>query len=260
MAIGSGPFGFFRREKPLALVPFAEAKPRSFGGLLCDGVVVLNPGSFAALLEVQARLQAERPDMRVLLTLNDRAQAEYTSGHAVDTHDLDVVAGEAFSDRPPEFAVRLANLRAKAEGVGMPRGVLDWETSGDDNDPVTINRDPEAALRIDREKDSLAQFVPVNEAADALAAMPNGYFASDLDPMQSLALARHLEAEYGLGLFGIGASVLGFRRAAVMDGAVAVRLARDVADFYAGAPSGAVEALAALLAGRDWLLLRYTES
>jgi hypothetical protein len=139
------------------------------------------------------------------------------------------------------------------------KGLLDWETSGDANDLITVNRDPEAALRIAQEA-VLFQFVPVTTAAGAIAAFPNGYFSSDLDPMQNYAFARHLEAEYGLQLFGIGSRFLGFRSDEALGSDTALHLAKDLTAFYAGAPENATAALADLMSGRDWLLIRYTES
>jgi hypothetical protein len=268
--------GWGGTNRTLTLVPFAEAMPRTFNPLLCDGVTAHNLGSFAALLALHARLQAEHPKVRVLATLDDLGQACYTSGHATDAIELDDVAGhdlsglgDLFEDgehrgylsTPAEFPIRLANLRARAGGIDLDRvkGVLDWETSGDANDLITVNCDPEAALRIAQEA-VLFQFVPVTIAADAIAAFPNGYFSSDLDPMQNYAFARHLEAEYGLQLFGIGSRFLGFRRDEALGSDMALRLARDLAAFYAGARENAIAVLADLMSGRDWLLIRYTES
>jgi hypothetical protein len=78
--------------------------------------------------------------------------------------------------------------------------------------------------------------------------------------MQNHALARHLESEYGLALFGIGSRFLGFRRGEALGEEEARGLAAELAAFYAETPQGAADRLAALIAGRDWLLLRYTES
>ncbi|GGL39499.1 hypothetical protein [Caulobacter rhizosphaerae] len=266
------------RGQPLKLVPFTQAKPRTFGPLLCDGLSARNLGSFAELLALHARLQAEHPGQRVLASLDDLGQASYTSGHATDHHGLDDIEGhdlsglraEAFENgehrgylsTPAEFPIRLANLLERAREIRLEHvaGVLDWETSGDGNDLVTINQAPEAALRIAQEKEVLFQVVPVGTAAQAIAAFPNGYFSADLDPMQTYVLARRLEDEYDLSLFGIGARMLGFRRPAALPQERARALGEELAALYAGAPPKAAEALARLLTGRDWLLLRYTES
>lgn len=270
-------FGF-KRKKPVELIPFSEGKPRTFNTLLCDGVTARNLPSFAELMALHARLQQQHPDCRVLASLDNLAQAAYTSGHTTDANALDEIEGHdlsglpeaAFEDgehqghlsTPEEFPIRLTNLLRQAEGVGLEdvASVLDWETPGDANDPVTINRGPDAALRIAAEKEVIFQFAPVTRAADALAAFPNGYFSSDLDPMQNHALARHLEAEYGLALFGVGSRFLGFRRDSGFGKEAAQALASELAQLYDKVPSGAEAALARLIVSRDWLLVRYTES
>lgn len=263
-------FGWKRRPRPVALVPFAETPPRLFNTLLCDGVTAKNLPSFAELLALHDRLQAERPGQRVLASLDDLGQAAYTSGHGTEAHRLDdVVADDPADSLPPhpgypgtpdDFPIRLANLLRGAVDLEAVRGLLWWETSGDANDLVTINRDPEAALRIAHEAEVIFQFVPVATAADAIAAFPNGYFNSDLNPFQTHALARYLEAEHGLALFGIGSRFLGFRHAVPLSAAEAQRLAAALCSLYAHTPEDAVAALAVLLTGRDWLLFRYTES
>lgn len=267
-------FGWKRRPAPVALVSFAEERPRLFNMLLCDGVTAHNLPSFAELQAVHSRLQAERPGQRVLASLDDLGQAAYTSGHCTEVHGLDDVVADDLSaaggipphpgylSTPDDFPIRLANLLRGAVSVELEavRGLLPWETSGDANDLITINRDAEAALRIAAEKEVVFQFVPVKSAADAIAAFPNGYFHGDLGPFQNHALARHLEAEYGLCLFGIGSRFLGFQREQPLSAESANRLAVELCGIYADAPDTATSELATLLTGRDWLLLRYTES
>lgn len=272
---------WFKRKRPvkaLALLSFSESKPNTFAELLCDGVAAHNLASFGALLALHARLQREHPEVRVLASLDNLGQAGYTSGHSIQTHDLDSIEGhdpsllpaDAFEDgeyagflsTPAAFPIRLANLLKAAYGIGIDQlaGLLPWETSGDQNDLVTVNRDPERALRIASEAEVLFQFVPVTLASEALAAFPNGYFLSDLDPMQNLAVAKRLEAAFGLSLFGVGSRYLGFRRDAAFTNDEARRLADEVVALYSDAPQAAGEELASVLTGRDWLLLRYTES
>jgi hypothetical protein len=163
---------------------------------------------------------------------------------------------------PEEFPIRLENLLHRARDVDLAKTkrVLQWETPGDSNGLVTINGDPERALQIAGEAQVIFQFVPVATAAETIAAFPNGYFSSDLRPMQNLAIARHLESKFGLNLIGIGARFLAFRRAEAMSPAIAHALATELAALYDNAPAGAAQTLARLITGRDWLLLRYTES
>jgi hypothetical protein len=264
--------------KPLKLVPFSQAKPRTFSPLLCDGLTAHGLQSFADLLVLHARLQRDHPDQRVLASLDDLGQASYTSGHGADYYGLDEVEGhdlsglgvdvfengvhQGYLSTPAEFPIRVANLLDRARDIQLDQifGVLDWRTAGDSNDLITINGDPEAALGIAREQDVLFQVVPVHSAAQAIAAFPNGYFQSDLSPMQNLVLARRLEAEYGLSLFGIGSRLLGFRRQAALGEDRARALAKELSALYAKSPPTAADELARLLTDRDWLLLRYTES
>lgn len=266
----------WKRHKPVTLVPFAETPPRLFSALLCDGVSAYNLPSFAELLALHARLQEERPDHRVLASLDDLGQAAYTSGHGIEVHRLDDIEGHDLSGldpgrfehgahrgylgTPAEFPIRLGNLLRGAVPVESVRGLLLWETTGDANDLVTVNRDPDAALRIAQERDVIFQFVPVASVADMIAAFPNGYFHGDLNPFQNHALARHLETGHDFALFGIGSRFLGFRREGPLSGGDAHRLAAALCGLYAEAPPAAARELAELLTGRDWLLFRYTES
>lgn len=265
-------------QKPLKLVPFTETKPKTFSPLLCDGLTARHLRSFKDLLALHARLQREHADVCVLASLDNLVQASYTSGHSIDLnalddvqgHDLSGLGAEVFEDGEhlgylstvAEFPIRLANLVERARGTELAQihGLLDWATLGDANSLVEINENPERALLIAQEKDVLFQFVPVRSAAQAIAAFPNGYFRSDLDPMQNYVLARHLEAKYDLSLFGIGASMLGFRRQAALGEDTARTLATELAALYARSPPAAADDLARLLTGRDWLLFRYTES
>jgi hypothetical protein len=263
-------FGWKRQPKPVALVPFADAPPRLFNTILCDGVTAHNLPSFAELRALHARLQADRPGQRVLASLDDLGQAAYTSGHGTEVHRLDDVEADDPADgippnpgdlsTPADFPNRLANLLRGAVELEAVRGLLLWETSGDANDPITINRDPDAVLRIAEEREAIFQFVPVASAADAITAFPNGYFHGDLNPFQTHALARHLEVEHGLDLFGTGSRFLAFRRNLPLSEGEAQRLAVALCGLYADTPEAVVGEFAALLTGRDWLLLRYTES
>ncbi|WP_206240527.1 hypothetical protein [Novosphingobium terrae] len=259
------------------LVPFAEAPPRTFNTLLCDGVTARGIASFEALLDLHAALQAERPDLCVIATLDDLGQACYTSGHGADYHGLDDTAGHdltgldpqayengehrGYLSTPSEFPIRLANLQhlsAEVSGESL-KGQLPCGDSAEGNDLLSINRDPDAALGLDADDAVLFLYAPVTSAADAIAAFPNGYFSCDFSPMQNHALARHLGESHGLMLFGIGARLLGFRRAEPLAGPTARKLAEDLASLYAGAEAAMVDELATMLAGRTSLLVRYTE-
>lgn len=262
-------FGFRKRPKPVEITPFGDAPPPLFTGLLCDGFVVRNVPDFAAWIALLRTFQREHPDARVLGTLDQLHQSAYTSGHAIETHNLDSVDGLPDADDHPgylsrrdKFPIRHANLLARAGSVTFAglTGLLPWMTEGDDNDLLTINAAPDAALGWKHEKLFLAQLVPVTSAAEAVAAFPNGYFYGDLNPMQNLVLARHLEASFGLRLIAMGAGRLACVSDAPLDSDSAARAAADVVGLYSNAPATAVDQLAAWLESHDTLLIRYTES
>lgn len=262
-------FGFRKRPKPVEIRGVDDEPPQLFTALLCDGFVVRNVPDFAAWIALLRTFQREHPDVRILGTLDDVHQSAYTSGHAIETHDLDrndelaePDADRGYLLRRDQFPIRLANLLARARGVTFAdlAGSLPWRTPGDANDPITINADPDAALGWKHEKLFLAQRVPVATAAETMAAWPNGYFAGDLNPMQNLALARYLETRFGLRLCAIGAGRLAFVSDAPLDRGAAAEAAADIISLYTDAPSDACGRLAAWLSSQDTLLVRYTES
>lgn len=262
------------------LTPFSDHPKRRLGDLICDGVIAEFVPDFEMLREVYRDLQAQHPGERVLATLDDAGQAVYTSCHAIEKHRLDDTEGHDLSalgpecfdggehrgylTTPAEMPIRLANLQARAAQTNFADagGVLFWE--GDDDEgpatPDAVMRDPDAALRTAYQPEFHFQFVPVAAAADALAALPNGYFTSDLTPMQSYAVAQHLERTHAMALFGVGAGYLSFVRDSALTPNEAVALARDIVTLYGKAPGDAVQRLADAITGKDWLLLRYTEN
>ena len=282
-------FGFGKR-KPLAkpawkpgptrLIPLRDDDKKRLRDLLCDGVIAENLGSFEALCETYEDLQAERSERQVLVTLDNPYQAVYTSGHATDKHSLDDVEGHDLTGLPPEcfedgehlgyltteaeLPIMLANLKTLSAKTTFEDacGLLPWK-GGDPEAPSTpdaLIESPSKALEPELIREFYFQFVPVDESADALAALPNGYFKSDLTPMQSYAVARHFDAHHGFRLFGVGASNLGFVRSSALDDVEAEALAIDIAKLYLDTPDDAVQRLSHALIGKRWLLLRYSES
>jgi len=267
------------KPRPTRLIPLREDEKRRLSGLLCDGVIAENLGSFEALCETYEDLQAEHSDRRVLVTLDNPYQALYTSGHATNKHHLDDTEGHDLSGLPPEcfedgkhlgyltteaeLPITLANLKGLSANTSFDDacGLLPWN-GGDPEAPKTpdaLIKSPGEALGPELSREFYFQFVPVNDAADALAALPNGYFAGDLSPMQSYAVAKHLDAHHGFKLFGVGASNLGFVRSAALNVDEAAALAEDIARLHVEAPSDATERLTAALEGKRWVLLRYSE-
>lgn len=272
--------GLFGGKRPeLRLVPLSEAGASFFMETLCDGWVAYDVPSFAALVEELRALQKAHPHFRILTTLDDLGQASYTCGHSTMSNNLDAIARADVADPQPDwfeegvdegylsgregFPYRLRNLLAAAQGAALDelRGFLPWDDPDvPDNDPLSLNTDPDAFLRLDKEREVLIQRVPVRRAADALSAFPNGYFTPDLGPMQNHLLARSLEERHGLALFGIGASTLAFWRDTPLAEGEAAQVAALLAMLYSDRPSDAVDSLAEAIAGKDVVILRYTES
>jgi hypothetical protein len=263
---------------PAQLIPFSVEAPKSFSALLCDGAALRGGNALAELLDAIDALATAHPHARILASLDNIGQAEYTSGHCIDACELDATDGHDLSGLDPacfdggehlgylstagEFPIRLANLLAgsKAFAADDYRAVLPWSTDyADGYDLVSANCDHDAALELHLDCYSTLQIVPVTRAADALAAFPNGYFSSDLDPFANHALALHLEQTYGLMLCGVGARFLGFRREQPLSTEEAEQVAAELVAIYDEVPDFAAAQLTVALTGSRFVLLRYTE-
>jgi hypothetical protein len=273
--------GFLKRligggdPKPVAITPFAEKLPVAVSQPACDGVTIEHVRTFAELRAILKEQQAAHPLCRAFMGFDDVGQADYTSGHVAFGMALDEVEGRDLSrydparfdpedpraDCPELFPERLANFMdyIGRESGGIPEGVLSWSDPDVLNDVLSANRDPDAVCRIARERDFFIQFAPVDRPAQVLASFPNGYFHGDLTPAQNYALAERFHREFGLELDGIGSSFLSFGRDAPLDGETAQAAAIAILALYSEAPAGAAEELAAMMTGRDWVLVRYTQ-
>lgn len=225
------------------------------------------------LMAMYKQLQLSHQPAQVLLILEDVAQCGYTAGHA--SHEQ----GLYFDD-----VLHFAHLDAQAQAVAQQNEALyalkyvqqqlqdpevntllnqslqqiDWPLYYDLIDGQVLaemNANPLAIL------DDSIQVKLVEAASPALsfAAMPNGYFASDLDPWHNYYLIQHLEQHYGYQLMGMGASVLVFTRAQLLTAAQCQALIQDLTQVY-HLDSISQAALAQHVAEHDHLLLGYIES
>lgn len=212
---------------------------------------------------------------RHLFTLDDLGQALYTAMHASNRHDLDSgdwlqeagIDASWLEDGYPRDDLSLQQ-RLHIRRLGVERTLQ--ETSFDD----LFAKD----LRVD--EDSLADLVaantdlisvlddecyllriPVQRACEAIYGFANGYFSSDLSPQENFRLAEHLENHFGYALFGIGASLIAFRRSRALNQAQAASLLDLLSRLYAREDNGVqVRALFAdTIENRELLVLRYTE-
>lgn len=104
--------------------------------------------------------------------------------------------------------------------------------------------------------------MPVQHSCQVLAAFPNGYFTSDLDPAKNFAVARHFSEAHGYELMGVGASYIGFIRAEPPDTSLANVVAQDFCALYNTNDEdlqARISAVAQAISGRTYLWLRYVE-
>ena len=257
----------------LTAKPFQQGEVQTFTNLLCDWYEIRGSVTMAALIRFLRETAAAHPGCRLLATLDDFGQASYTSGHTTDTHDLDSTEGHDLSGLHPaafedgehlgylstrsEFPIRRANFLRSMQDARFEdlAGKLHWGKDQWDQDFFTLNRRQDAIM----DDEIYVQIVPVAHAWETMAAFPNGYFTSDLQPKENGALARHLEENYGYTLFGIGASYIGFLQGAPLTDFKRHAFAADILSIYAGGDDpGLRPRVARVLAEADIVLMSYS--
>ncbi|MCQ2999870.1 DUF4253 domain-containing protein [Pseudomonas syringae] len=242
----------------------------------CDEYGVDGVTSFDDLAEARRKIEELHPGFKPLFSLDDLHQARYTSGHVRNNLGMDDASEQDIAGLPPEcfengeyigypttkaeFAICLRNFTklvaatsfedACAHGLTLDEPALQEWICYQDN-PVSLLEQPLSAL-----------LVPVQQSFYALAAFPNGYFTSDLDPAKNFAVARHFSEAYGYELMGVGASYIGFIRAEPPDTALANILAKDFCMLYNTSEEdlkARTSAVAQAVCGRKYLWLRYVE-
>lgn len=253
----------------------AISTPHCFFEILCDGYTVSQITSFEHWVSLLRTIQKANTERFVLASLDDFTQASYTCGHGIDSYELDEIEGydlsgvdaSAFENgehngmlsTASEFFIRHENLLKFGQRTNIEDAFDKLRWWNEFCDPAAANRDPDAELRLVKERDLLIQLVPVPKASDALAAFPNGYFTDDMNPGENFLIARMLEEQFGLRLFAVGATYLAFWRDEVIDPTTADSISEHLVRFYKGAPPGGNEAFAASIAGKDTLLFRYSQ-
>ncbi|WP_246475147.1 hypothetical protein [Pseudomonas folii] len=242
----------------------------------CDEYGVDGVTSFDDLAEARRKIEELHPGFKPLFSLDDLHQARYTSGHVRNNLGMDDASEQDIAGLPPEcfengeyigypttkaeFAICLRNFTklvaatsfedACAHGLTLDEPALQEWICYQDN-PVSLLEQPLSAL-----------LVPVQQSFYALAAFPNGYFTSDLDPAKNFAVARHLSEADGYELMGVGASYIGFIRAEPPDAALANIVAKDFCTLYNTSQEdlkARTSAVAQAVCGRTYLWLRYVE-
>lgn len=242
-----------------------EALPERYRHVFAAAVVRDAP-SMAELLELVRDEAATHPESAVFLTLDDLDQTLYTSGHAtesdeleVDTSDLDFL-GDPDADRVLQLR-QFAHTRAQ---LARPEHRVEWASlagsrpSTPDGIDVlaTINDDPTPLL----DDVVLVLHTPLDEPTDAVAALPNGYFAGDWNVFHNHAVARHLARDYGYRPLGIGASWVGFVRDAPLSAVDAAGLVAELTELYGSPDAPGWARLTQVLARSATLFLGYTDN
>lgn len=221
---------------------YDQTNADAYVSLLCEGYRLKGNFTLNEIANFVRNNRTKHKDYILLATLDDVWQAAYTSGHAIDKHQLNDISGYDLSNLPSnvfeeidgkvehnghltltqEFPIRHRNFMAKASvpTIGDLKGKLWWGES-ENSEPIMTDDDVYA---LEREKVCFVQFVPVQSAPEALAAYPNGYFSDDLNPFQNYAISKHLNESFGLELFGVGATYLGFMREEVLTENEAARI------------------------------------
>lgn len=242
--------------------------------IICEAFHLSEIDSFEELVATYDDYASKFPDHSLLVSLDDLPQAQYTSTHAVLSHDLDDTQGHdlsgvdacAFEDgehlgylsTPSEFFIRERNFIKRAREVSFA-DVCAKGLRMDEEDFCVLERlhdDPMPVL------DAVVQMwaAPVKDPALSLCAFPNGYFSVDLSPLENFALASYLNDHYGLRLFGIGASCIAFRSDSPLSQSQAQALAHDLCRLYTFESDDDYRPrIETLLQGRKFVFLCYAE-
>ncbi|ELA9072557.1 hypothetical protein QVK62_004139 [Vibrio parahaemolyticus] len=241
---------------------------------ICDEYLGTAITSLSEIFDTLTKLKSEFLDHRVIVTLDDLGQAQYTSMHGIMSHDLDETQGYDLSKVDPvafedgehigslttksEFFIRRNNFLLKTKSLNFADVCCDKLTIDDHEIEVLKKIHASPIDYIDSEV--LFKVVPVQTSSLAISAFPNGYFTCDLNPFENYALAKHLEQNYGYELFGIGASLVGFKRNNQLDSSLANSLAKDIANLYNREnDQSVIEHILELTKNYNYLFLKYVE-
>lgn len=218
------------------------------------------------LLAFRDEKRSADPATQLLFILDDPNQAEYTSYHAVDTHDLKDVSP---NDLPPderavyEEKYDLTEARVRSLVAAALLRLADNTTFDVDQRLIPIDAEEvellEAYENPQRAFGSPAYCLetPGEEPSLAIAALPNGYFRGDLDPGENYLLAEQLRQSFGYEIVGLGSCLAAYVRPEPVNLDEAKEVVASVAGLYMKFNDEHAAAWAAATADRRLFLLHY---
>ncbi|WP_412476206.1 hypothetical protein [Flavobacterium sp. TBRC 19031] len=245
---------------------------QSFDQILFTSYFIEDVKSFNDIIEKYMEFKNNNCLKTIIFTLDNLDQAEYTTTHAINMHDLDITEGHDLSvldpvcfengehigyiSTPSEFFIRYQNFIKQTNTISFATACEKGLTIEEDeiNLLVKINSFPLEAF----DNKIILKVIPVKHSYEAFAGFPNGYFASDLNPFENYAICKHWNQKYELELFGIGASLLGFYRNVPIDNDIAKEIIADLAILYDTEVSR-LEKLKSIIINNNFFFIKYIE-
>lgn len=218
------------------------------------------------ILTLVSAERAANLDSRIFITLDDLAQASYTSMHAGEADELEVATDDLdfLNDPSAQRRFELRQVAHAAAQLGRSELIPSWdELHGTRECPpdwidrmAAVNDDPSTIL----DDEIHVLHVPVRDSLAAIAGFPNGYFSVDWDTFQNYTVTRHLADAYGYRPLGIGASWIGFERDTPLSLLKANELIEELKPIYRSIDAPGWTRLEDTLTRRRTLFLGYTEN
>jgi len=243
-------------------------------GFLCEYFRIHELLDINELVASVKKLAIEHEQFKFIITLDDIAQATYTSMHSIACNSLDdgdwiakeniddsLMDGNYFRDDlsfEQNFTIRHMGFKHGLIDIKF-EDIFDKDLSlGHDSKKEMIEANKNLLSLIDKEVYLLK--VPVTNSYEAILAFPNGYFSSDLSPFENYLLAKELEDSYGFYLFGIGASYISFSKGVGFCDSKIASLVDLLIKIYSHENDKALtEFLSESILKQDILTLRYSE-
>lgn len=180
---------------------------------------ISNIQSWQDVLNIYQDIKQQIAPRKVFLTLDDLAQASYTSMHAIENDELYFDPEELYEGKSDDEIdamdeqLRFYELPHFVKQLLEPKHQKKLSSFADcltydENDFQTLlqmNQNPLPVL----DSEIVIKLVNVETEVLKFAVLPNGYFSCDLQPFENFAIIQLL-AEYGFEFLGLGASLLGF--------------------------------------------------